>query len=207
MRCLAEILEESSSRHKHLCPRQVLGARMGLYAAELLSLDLPHKGKGLLVIAETDGCAVDGLIAATGCHVGGRTLRIRDFGKVAATFVVTCSESAIRLVPRPETRSLAWSYAPEARNRWEAMLLGYQVIPASLLFHVQTVRLTTPLAEIVSKPGRKAECDLCREEIINGREVIRGSSTLCASCAGESYYEVLEPPGLYREIHFAAKTC
>lgn len=42
------------------------------------------------MIFETDGCAVDGLIAATDCRVGSRTLRILDFGKVAATFTDTC---------------------------------------------------------------------------------------------------------------------
>jgi formylmethanofuran dehydrogenase subunit E len=43
----------------------------------------------LLTILETDGCAADGVSAATGCWVGRRTLRVEDFGKVAATFVDT----------------------------------------------------------------------------------------------------------------------
>jgi formylmethanofuran dehydrogenase subunit E len=97
MRSLDEILYESSIRHKHLCPRQVLGARMGLAGAEILGIDLPRNDKQLLVISETDGCTVDGLIAATGCRVGSRTLRIHDYGKVAATFVDTCTEEAIRV--------------------------------------------------------------------------------------------------------------
>jgi formylmethanofuran dehydrogenase subunit E len=90
MRSLALILQQSAERHKHLCPRQVLGARMSLFAAEMLELELPGADKRLLVIAETDGCTVDGIIAATGCHVGGRALRILDFGKVAATFRGEC---------------------------------------------------------------------------------------------------------------------
>ena len=83
MPSLESILGESAKRHKHLCPRQVLDARMSLLAAELLGLELPRADKQLLVISETDGCTVDGIVAATGCHVGGRTLRILDFGKVA----------------------------------------------------------------------------------------------------------------------------
>jgi formylmethanofuran dehydrogenase subunit E len=59
---------------------------MGVFAAELLEKELPRADNRLLVISETDGCAVDGLIAATGCRVGSRTLRIQDFGKVAAIF-------------------------------------------------------------------------------------------------------------------------
>ena len=50
MRARAEILDESSSRHKYLCPRQVLGARMELFAAELLGIELPRNAKRLLVI-------------------------------------------------------------------------------------------------------------------------------------------------------------
>jgi formylmethanofuran dehydrogenase subunit E len=42
MRTLEDILAERSSRHKHLCPRQVLVARMSLYAAEILQLDFPQ---------------------------------------------------------------------------------------------------------------------------------------------------------------------
>src|SRR5512141_3271663 len=102
MQSLESILRESAAGHKHLCPRQVLGARMSLLAGELLELELPRADKQLLVIAETDGCTVDGIIAATGCHVGSRTLRILDFGKVAATFIDTRTEYSIRILPRRE---------------------------------------------------------------------------------------------------------
>ena len=188
MRPLDEILRESSARHKHLCPRQVLGARMALYASELLRLDLPRTDKRLLVNAETDGCTVDGLIAATGCHIGGRTLRILDFGKVAATFTDTHTNTSLRIVPSPESRSLALEHFPDARNRWEAMLLGYQSMPVSELFIVQQVQLDLPLSKIVSRAGVIAYCDVCGEEIINGREVMKNDSVLCRTCAGEGYY-------------------
>lgn len=192
MRPLDEILRESSERHKHLCPRQVLGARMALYASDLLGLELPRRDKRLLVIAETDGCTVDGLIAATGCHIGGRTLRILDFGKVAATFIDTHTGSAFRLAPTSESRSLALEYAPAVRTHWEAMLKGYQVIPNETLFKFQAVRLDVPLAEIISKPGKKSVCMQCGEEIINGREILNRDVVLCRACAGEGYFRVVE---------------
>lgn len=194
MQSLESILQESAMCHKHLCPRQVLGARMSLLAEEVLGLELPRNDKRLLVIAETDGCAVDGIIAATGCHVGGRTLRIRDFGKVAATFIDTYTEEAIRIGPSRQARSLAWNHAPDARNDWEAMLLGYQRMPSNDLFFVQDVHLNISLAEIMSKPSKKAQCEICHEEIINGREVIHDGSILCRSCAGENYYQISTLP-------------
>ena len=188
MHTLDLILAESAKRHKHLCPRQVLGARMGLFAAELLGIELPRCDKRLLVISETDGCAVDGLIAATGCRVGSRTLRILDFGKVAATFTDTCTEETIRVASRREARALAVDHVPDARNIWEAMLLGYQVMSASELFVVQHVELDMPLSQIIGRPGMKANCEVCKEEIMNGREVLNNEIVLCRACAGESYY-------------------
>ncbi|HND50160.1 MAG TPA: FmdE family protein [Anaerolineales bacterium] len=185
---LPEILLESSSRHKHLCPRQVLGARMALYAGELLGLELPREDKRLLVTSETDGCAVDGVIAASHCRVGSRTLRILDFGKVAATFTDTHTETSLRIAPQREARTQADEYASHAKNHWEAMLEAYQIMPFDKLFHVQKVCLITPLSEVISKPGKKILCGICGEEVINGREILLNESTLCKSCAGESYY-------------------
>ncbi len=100
MPSLQELLQATAARHYHLCPRQVLGVRMGLLAAHTLHLDLPQTDKRLLTIVETDGCFTDGLAVATGCWVGRRTLRIEDYGKIAATFVDTLTEQAIRLTPR-----------------------------------------------------------------------------------------------------------
>jgi formylmethanofuran dehydrogenase subunit E len=194
MHTLDLILSQSAERHKHLCPRQVLGARMGLFAAELLGIELPCTDQRLLVISETDGCTVDGLIAATGCRVGSRTLRVLDFGKVAATFVDTCSEETIRIAPRREVRALAIRHAPDARNKWEAMLFGYKVISPTELFFFQHVQLDTPLSQIIGRPGRKAICEVCGEEIINGREKLKDGAVHCRGCAGEKYYDFSSPP-------------
>ena len=185
---LAELLNVSVTTHSHICPRQVLGVRMGLLAGEILNLGLPQTDKRLLVIVETDGCFVDGITAATDCRVGQRTLMVEDYGKVAAAFVDTLTEQAVRIAPRPEARTLATDFAPEANNRWEAMLLGYQRMPAPSLFSVCTVCLKTPIAQIISRPGKRTVCDMCREEIINERESVDKGATLCRACAGQAYY-------------------
>ncbi|MDW8327407.1 MAG: FmdE family protein, partial [Anaerolineales bacterium] len=188
MKTLRELLDASAALHRHLCPRQVLGVRMGLLAGEVLGLALPQTDKRLLTIAETNGCAVDGLSVATGCWVGRRTLRIEDFGKVAATFVDTHTGRAVRIAPRAGCRERARDYAPEARNRWEAQLLGYQRMPNEALLSVQSVQLKVPVAQLISRPGVRTLCDLCGEEIMNKREIVREGQVLCRACAGESYY-------------------
>ncbi len=163
---------------------------MGMWAGELLGLDLPQADKHLLTIAETDGCAADGIAVATNCWVGRRTLRVEDYGKVAATFVDTRTEQAIRIAPHPTCRECARSYAPEARNKWEAQLLGYQRMPAAELLVVQVVQLKTPAAQLLSRAGVKTVCEVCGEEIMNEREVVREGLTLCRACAGEGYYQI-----------------
>lgn len=190
MKPLNDLLQDCAAHHARLCPRQVLGVRMGMLAASLLGLDLPQSDKRLLTIAETDGCLLDGISAATGCYAGRRTLRVEDFGKVAATFVDTRTERAVHIAPRSDVRDLAWQYAPEARNRWEAQLLGYQCMPDEDLLSFKWVTLRMPIAALVGKAGARINCDSCGEEIINQREVIWETRILCRACAGQAYYLV-----------------
>ena len=194
MEALDELLNASAALHDHLCPRQVLGVRMGLLAGQILDLDLPQRDKRLLTIVETDGCAVDGIAVATNCWVGRRTLRVEDYGKVAATFVDTQTGRAVRILPRREARHSAQLFAPDAGDKWEGYLLGYQRIPAEELLAVQPVQLRRPVEQIISRPGKQAICDRCGEEIINEREVVTAGSVLCRACSGSSYYRRLAGP-------------
>jgi len=188
MPAIAELLEISSARHKHLCPRQVLGVRMGMYAAELLEFDLPQQDKRLFTFMETDGCALDGVSVATGCHVGGRTMRVMDFGKIAATFVDTRTENAFRISPHPQVRQAAERFAPDEKSRWHAYMEAYQRMPLERLFVAQPVHLLVSMPAIISRAGAKAICAQCGEEIFNQREVQSGGMVLCKACAGETYY-------------------
>ena len=185
---LQDALELASARHKHLCPRQVLGARCAIAAAEKLELEVPRPDKRLLVIVETDGCFVDGVEAAAGVSVGSRTLRVEDYGKIAATFVDVRTERALRVAPQTDVRTRARDYAPEQTRRYFAMLHGYQRMPDDELLSFELVTLSTPVAAIVSRASARAICDKCGEEIINEREVIEGGRTLCRTCAGHRYY-------------------
>ena len=186
---LDDILKTSASRHTHLCPRQVLGARMGLAGAQALGLDLPAQNKRLLAILETDGCFADGVEAATGCSVGHRTMRVEDYGKIAATFVDVRQGYAVRLAPRLDIRERAADYAPGEPRHYFAQLAAYQVMPDSDLLSIREVYLNVPVEELIGRPGERTHCDLCGEEIINGREVNLAGRILCRACAGEAYYQ------------------
>ena len=189
---LTRLLEVSSARHTHLCPRQVLGARIGLAGASALGLDLPRRDKRLLVILETDGCFADGIEAATACAVGHRTLRIEDYGKIAATFVDVETERTLRIAPQPDLRQRAFAYADGESRHYFAQLQAYQSMPDDELLTIQPIILTTPVQEIVSRAGVRVNCDACGEEIINEREVLLHGRILCRACGWGGYYVSVE---------------
>ncbi len=190
MTSLDELLSRSAALHKHLCPRQVLGVRMAMLASERLGLSLPQTNKRLLAFVETDGCFADGVAVATGCWIGHRTLRVLDFGKVAATFVDTRSNTALRVHPHPQARERARDFAPEARNRWESYLIGYKRMSLEELLVSTPVILSQPIEHLLSRPSARAVCQACGEEIINERELMHEGTVLCRPCAGERYYRV-----------------
>jgi formylmethanofuran dehydrogenase subunit E len=185
---LSELLKQSSARHSHLCPRQVLGVRMGLAGLAALSLEAPFKKGNAIVIIETDGCFADGIEVSTGASLGHRNLRVADFGKIAATFVDVQTGLAIRLSPGKNVRGRAETYAPEMKSRYYAQLHGYQRMPDNELFIFREVVLNPPLKAILSKPGFRMECEHCGEEIINERQVIVNGRALCQACANLGYY-------------------
>lgn len=191
---LSRLLDLSATRHSHLCPRQVLGVRIGLAGVAALASSGSRNPQRLLVILETDGCFVDGVGAATGCGVGKRSLRIEDYGKVAATFVDMQTEQAVRVAPRPGVRQRAQLYAPGEVRHYFAQLHGYQVMPEHELLILQPVQLARSVAEIMSRAGVRVDCASCGEEIINERQVVVQGRTLCRACAEGGYYISLRPP-------------
>ncbi len=186
-----QLLEASARLHKHLCPRQVLGVRMGMLAGELLGLEVPQAKKRLVTIIETDGCFTDGVAVATNCWVGRRTMFVKDYGKIGATFLDTTTGKSFRLTPHPDARASAQQAAPDARNRWEGYLLGYQRLSDEGLFRVQDVVLNDPLKKLISRAGAKQVCAACGEEVFNEREILQEGRVYCRSCTGGGYFQPL----------------
>ena len=91
MLSLDEYLREAEVAHGHLCAGQVLGVRMAMLGLEKLGLEDPRGNKQdrkrLVTFVEIDRCATDAIAVVTGCRLGKRALKFRDWGKMAATFV------------------------------------------------------------------------------------------------------------------------
>lgn len=186
---LSDLLQKSSRHHSHLCPRQILGVRLGLLGMKALGFDVPPDKKRLLVIVESDGCFADGVIAATDCTVGHRTLLVEDYGKTAAVFVDTVTGQALRVAPALDIRQKAYTYAPDEPRHYFAQMQAYQVMPDDEMFTVTPVALKTPIEAILGRPGVRVNCDVCGEEIMNEREVKQNGLTLCHACVHGGYYQ------------------
>jgi formylmethanofuran dehydrogenase subunit E len=187
---LAKLLQKSASDHSHLCPRQVLGVRMGLAGLGALGEEAPINAKTMLIIIETGGCFADGIRVATGATVGHRTLRVEDVGKIAATFTCLKDNKSLRLAPKSDVRMRALEYAPEEKRHYFAQLKGYQIMPVQELFNIREVELVNPAQQIISHQKARAVCSECGEEIINEREVVVNGRVLCQTCAFGGYYRV-----------------
>ncbi len=185
---LSDILEISSRDHAHTCPRQVLGARMGLAGLGALGFDSPPPGKRVVIIAETDGCFLDGLSAATECTPGHRTLRIEDYGITAAVFVDTATSETVRLAPLLDIRARASAFVPDEPKRYLAQLRAYMDMPVGEMFAITSVCLKTPIEVIVSRPKVRVPCASCGEEVINERTTRQDGREVCRTCAHGGYY-------------------
>lgn len=182
---LARALRAASALHgSHGCAGVVLGARLALSGVGALGIDWPDTKKRLLVTAETDRCAVDALQAITGCRPGKRTLRLLDYGKLAATFVDTWTDRAVRVAVRGEAREVAEAMEPgTAEDRHERQRRAYLTMPHSQLFTKTAVSAAVSQFDLPGPPRRRVLCAQCREEVSDGREVVTDGGTFCRPCA------------------------
>jgi formylmethanofuran dehydrogenase subunit E len=194
MEAFEDLLQESVRRHGHLCAGQVIGVRMAMLGCRLVGIDAPRhpdNRKQLIVFVEIDRCATDAIESVTGCRLGKRTLKFKDFGINAATFVHLETRAAYRLVSTEASRELATRFAPEERDPRRQQLEGYRRMPDHLLFERQRVAVELPAWDLPGPPRRHSACKRCGQVVRDGREVRRGGEILCRPCAGEGYCVVL----------------
>ncbi|MGH9660382.1 MAG: FmdE family protein, partial [Bryobacteraceae bacterium] len=99
MKTFEEYERLAEAAHGHMCAGQILGLRLALYGVRLLGLADPAGAdrKRLVTFVEIDRCATDAIPIVTGCRMGKRALKFRDFGKVAATFCDLKEDRAVRI--------------------------------------------------------------------------------------------------------------
>ena len=191
MKSFDEYLQEAEIAHGHLCAGQVLGVRLAMLGLTKLGIDDPRgkDRKRLVTYVEIDRCATDAVAVVTGCRLGKRALKFRDWGKMAATFVDVNSGKAVRIAAKESSKALAKQMHPELENKNEQQMLAYREMPDADLFAIQWVRVDLPPEEFPGYKGERIVCEICGEGINFRRELRRDGKVLCRACGGERYYE------------------
>ena len=195
MLSLDDYLREAEVAHGHLCAGQVLGVRLAMLGLEKLGIKDPRGNKEdrkrLVTFVEIDRCATDAIALVTGCRLGKRALKFRDWGKMAATFVDLQTGNAIRIAAKESSKALARSMHPEIESKNQQQMLAYREMAEDDLFTKQWVKVELPAEEFPGYKGERIVCAECGEGINFRREVERGGRVLCKACAGERYYRPL----------------
>ena len=191
MKAFKALLEEAVGAHGHLCAGQVIGVRMAMLGCHLVGIDdpkAPRNQKKLMAYVEIDRCAADAIESVTGCRMGKRTLKFRDYGINAATFMNVETGIAYRIVSTEESKQLADVCAPEEIDVHRRQLVGYQRMPNEALFRIQPVKVLLQEWEMPGPPRKKAVCQRCGQVIRDGREIVKENEVLCCPCAGMAYF-------------------
>jgi formylmethanofuran dehydrogenase subunit E len=186
-------LEEAKAFHGDFCAGIAIGTRMSILGLKAIGIYDP-KGKDkkdIIIFTETDRCVTDAILATTGCHPGKRTMKIFDFGKMAATFVNLKTGKAVRVNvknkdgDRKVTREeIEKSSDPNA----------YVMVPAEDLFNIVEVSVDLKPEDMPGKPLQIVTCSACGERIMDKREIYRNNGILCRPCAaGKQYYTLINP--------------
>ena len=181
MKTLDQYLEDAAVAHGHLCAGQVLGVRMAMFGLKTLGLNDPEgkDRKRIVTFVEIDRCATDAVMVVTGCRLGKRALKFRDWGKMAATFVDTETGKAVRVAAKESSKALARSLHPEIPDKNKQQMLAYRELSDDQMFQTQWVRVSLPPEEFPGYKGERIVCESCGEGINFRREVRRDGKILC----------------------------
>ena len=147
--------------------------------------------KRLVTWVEIDRCATDAITVVTGCRLGKRALKFRDFGKVAATFCDLREDKAVRVVALESSKARAREIYPEIEDKNQQQMFAYRDMPPEELFSHQWVRVAMGPQEFPGYKGVCRACHQCGEGINFERFEERDGQILCRACAGQCYYHPL----------------
>src|SRR6516165_5537500 len=207
MRSFDELLHEAELAHSHLCAGQILGVRLAMLGCQRLGITDPRGAdrKRLVTFVEIDRCATDAIGVVTGCRLGKRALKFRDWGKMAATFVDlsaplapqpdgTPTYKAIRIAALESSKQRARDLYPNIENKNQQQMLAYRELPDSELFFEQWVRVPIHPREMPGYKSARIACAICGEGINYDRNTSgAGGEILCQYCAAPEnrYYQPL----------------
>lgn len=161
------------------CAGICIGTRMTMAALRRLGISDPLGAdrKKLIVFVEIDRCATDAIMALTGCKPGRRTMKVLDYGKMAATFINLETGKAVRLAASMKRKLGGGEGTPDL-----------SAIPDEELFLIYDVEVPLRPEDMPGKPLRRVACARCGENVMDGRDVEVAGEFLCRPCATQQRY-------------------
>jgi formylmethanofuran dehydrogenase subunit E len=174
-------------------PGIILDIRICVLAMKLLEIDDPSAlRRQLIVVAETDRCLPDVIEMVLGCRLANRTLKFRDWGKMAASFLDLTRNRAVRVAAR-ELNEPDDLKAFLGMEREEALREAYKIFSDEKLMMWQPVIINFQPQDLPGHRSKRVPCSKCGEGISFDRQVERDGLTLCRACAGEAYWSPAGP--------------
>lgn len=178
------LVEEAGKFHGDICAGIAIGTRMTMSGLKRIGISDPKGAdrKKLIVFVEIDRCCTDAIMALTGCRPGKRTMKIRDYGKMAATFINLETGCAVRV---------AAARRSESANDGNPEHPDLATTPEEELFIITGVEVPLRPEDLPGRPVRSVTCDRCGESIMDGREIQHQGENICRPCSEKSdYYKV-----------------
>jgi formylmethanofuran dehydrogenase subunit E len=199
MESIDQLLVEAEAAQGHLCAGQILGVRLALLGLSRLGFEGRPQGpdrKRLITYVEIDRCATDAIALVTGCRLGKRALKFRDWGKMAATFVDVGANKAIRIAALEESRELADALYAHLETKTGRQMQAYRDLPDAQLFREQWVSVDLAPADLPGRSGDRVVCPRCGEGVNFGRLEPVDGQLVCLSCARPElrYWQPCDPP-------------
>lgn len=175
-----EDVERAVNYHGHLCSGQCIGVKIARAGMREIGLDNqnPDDLKKIIVYVECDRCPADSIGIVTGTRIGKRTLKVLNFGKVAATFVNLETGKAVRVARMVRKHP----------QDGEDMISFYENLPEEGYLKITPVTVSIPACDMPGPPVEAVICAGCGEGVTDSRHVQREGQPFCKACLGQAYY-------------------
>lgn len=164
-----------------------MGTRMAILGMEAIGIYDP-KGKdqkNLIVYVEMDRCATDAILVVTGCQPGRRTMKILDYGKMAATFLNLKTGKAVRVAAKNTDGDNLQTREMIQQN---PHTVDHAKRPDDELFTITEVKVDVKPEDMPGPPLRTVPCSSCGERVMDAKDVMVDGKYLCRPCAENKKY-------------------
>lgn len=181
-------LQKAVDYHGHLCLGQVLGIHLAEKGMDVIGTTNP---KNMIVYVENDRCIADAIQILTGTRLGRRSMKLVDYGKMAATFINTDTGEAYRVWVSGKISKIVGK-PPADRHEKERQYERVLQSRSEDVVSVQKVTIDIPPEAMPGKPKRTVICAQCGEKVMDSKDISGADGPLCLACAKSPYYTIIE---------------